>query len=209
MSLLDTYRKQWPRVGGVLAMAVGGAVALAAGRSSKTRTLAAANLGALLVHQYEEYEDPGYFPGQFNRGLLKSDEPDRYPLNTQSTLCVNTVFAYPFYVLPVIFPKQKWLGVAPAVFGITQAVGHGVIIPRSAGDRYSPGFLASIFLHVPIGVRYLQSIGPISRSDWAKGLAYMVGFALVGVVGPNVVYRDHDSPYRFRPDQVGRYAADD
>ena len=36
----------------------------------------------LLVHQYEEYEDPGYFPGQFNGGVFHSEEPDRYPLNT-------------------------------------------------------------------------------------------------------------------------------
>ncbi|MFF9432049.1 hypothetical protein [Streptomyces sp. NPDC014746] len=39
--------------------------------------LSALNWGALLVHQYEEYEDPGYFPGQFNKGLFKSAEPDR------------------------------------------------------------------------------------------------------------------------------------
>lgn len=58
------YRTQWPRVG-VLAMALGGATALAAGRLSKPRFLSALNFGALLVHQYEEYEDPGWFPGQF------------------------------------------------------------------------------------------------------------------------------------------------
>jgi len=44
----DGYRRQWPRAGGVLAMAVGGATALAAGRVSKPRALSAANFGALL-----------------------------------------------------------------------------------------------------------------------------------------------------------------
>ena len=51
---LDGYRRQWPRVGGVLAMALGGATALAASRMSKPHTLSVANFGALLVHQYEE-----------------------------------------------------------------------------------------------------------------------------------------------------------
>jgi hypothetical protein len=40
---LDGYRKQWPRVGGVLAMALGGAITLAARRMSKPQLLSAAN----------------------------------------------------------------------------------------------------------------------------------------------------------------------
>ena len=206
MTLLDSYRTQWPRVGAVVGMALAGAVALVSRTMSKPQTLAALNAAALSVHQYEEYEDPGYFPGQFNRGVLKSREPDRYPLNTHIGMCVNTAFAYPFYALPVLFPKTKWVGIAPALFGMMQAVGHGVIFPRLAGARYSPGFLASIFLHVPLGIRYFQSIGPTARSDWAKGIAYTVAFAAVGVAGPNVLMRDHNSPYRFTRRQVGPYA---
>lgn len=101
-SWLASYRRQWPRVDGVLAMAVGGATALGATRMSKPQALSAANFGALLVHQYEEYEDPGYFPGQFNPGLFGSDSPRNYPLNTQTALCVNTAFAYPFYLAPIL-----------------------------------------------------------------------------------------------------------
>jgi hypothetical protein len=142
---LDGYRKQWPRIGGVLAMALGGAITLTARSMSRPQLLSALNLGALFVHQYEEYVDPGWFPGQFNHGVLKSDQPRNYPLNQDTALCVNVAFAYPFYIAPVLFPKQKWLGLAPAFFGIMQAAGHGVIFPRIAGDKYSPGFLASIF----------------------------------------------------------------
>jgi hypothetical protein len=60
-------------------MALGGATALAAGRMSKPQTPSAVNFGALLVHQYEEYQDPGWFPGQFNRGLFHSDTPRNRP----------------------------------------------------------------------------------------------------------------------------------
>ena len=73
---LDGYRRQWPRIGGVLAMALGGATALAAGRMSKPQTLSAANLGALLVHQYEEYQDPGWFPASSTAGYLRATAPE-------------------------------------------------------------------------------------------------------------------------------------
>lgn len=78
-------------------MALGGATILA-GRTKLTnlRALSAMNLIALTVHQYEGYVDPGYFPGHANRGVMKSDQPLNYPLNRQSSLCINTALAYPF-----------------------------------------------------------------------------------------------------------------
>ena len=140
--------------------------------------------------------------------MLKSDQPRNYPLNQTTALCVNTVFAYPFYVAPVLFPRQKWLGLAPAFFGIMQSVGHGVIFPRIAGDMYSPGFLASFFLHVPIGVSYIRALNAdqgLTRGDIAKGAAYTVAFAVVAVAGPNIVGRDKDSPHAFTAAQMGHH----
>ncbi|MBO0692995.1 MAG: hypothetical protein J2P58_08870, partial [Acidimicrobiaceae bacterium] len=90
---LQTYRKEWPRVGRFLAMGVGGAAVLASGKLSRRQLLSTLNFGALLVHQYEEYVDPGYFPGQFNRGMLKSATPRNYPLNTNTAMLINTAFA--------------------------------------------------------------------------------------------------------------------
>jgi hypothetical protein len=205
---LDGYRKQWPRIGGVLAMALGGAATLTARKMSRPQLLSALNFGALLVHQYEEYQDPGWFPGQFNRGLFKSTQPRNYPLNQDTALCVNTVFAYPFYIAPIVFPKNKWLGLAPALFGIMQSVGHGIIFPRIAGDKYSPGFLASFFLHVPLGVTYIRSLnadGGLTSADIAKGAAYTVAFAVIGVAGPNLVGKDKNSPHAFTSAQMGHH----
>ena len=96
-------------------MIVGGATAMAARRLTKPQILSAANLIALMTHQYEEYVYPGYFPGQFNRGLFNSDSPRNYPLNPQTAMVINTCLAYPFYVAPVLFPKKSWLGLAPVL----------------------------------------------------------------------------------------------
>ena len=210
MSLLDSYRQNWPRVGGLLGMAGAGALALTHQRLSKPQALAASNLLALFVHQYEEYEDPGYFPGQFNGGVFHSDEPDRYPLNSNTALIVNVPLAYTFYVLPIVFSKPRWLGIAPVLFGFGQAVGHGLIFNRLAKDRYSPGFLASLLLHVPIGIQYLRALhedGPIERCDMARAGAYTVAFAVSSIGGPNILLKDKNSPYRFTAKQVGRYTS--
>ena len=208
MRLLDRYREHWPRVGGLLGMAGGGALALTHRRLSKPQALAAANLLALFAHQYEEYEDPGYFPGQFNGGVFHSDRPDRYPLNTNTALIVNVPLAYTFYVLPIVFAKPRWLGLAPVLFGFGQAVGHGLVFNRLAEDRYSPGFLASLLLHVPIGIQYLHALredAPIERADMARAGAYMVAFAVSSIGAPNILLRDKNSPYRFTAKQVGRH----
>ena len=167
------------------------------------------NFIALLVHQYEEYEDPGYFPGQFNGGMFKSDQPRNYPLNTHNAMCINTAIAYPFYALPVLFPKARWIGIAPVLFGLSQAVAHGAIIPAVSRSKYSPGFLASIFLHTPIGLAYLAALkkqGSITRDVWFKSIAYTITFAFFGVASPNLFFKNKNSPHAFTEKQMGPFA---
>ena len=114
-------------------------------------------------------------------------------------------------MLPVLFPKRRCLGLAPVLFGFGQAVGHGIVFPRLAKARYSPGFLASIFLHVPIGINYLRAVGserPLGCGDWARAALYMVAFAALGVGAPQRLLKEEESPYRFTERQVGPYSRD-
>jgi hypothetical protein len=206
--LFDVYRRQWPRIGAVIALALGGLITLASGRLSKTRLLSALNLLALLAHQYEEYVDPGYFPGQFNRGLFKSDSPRNYPLNPQTAMVINTALAYPFYIGPVVFRRPKWLSLAAVLLGWSQAVLHGIVLPRRSGASYGPGFLTALLLHVPIGIAYVKALNeedPISARDWASGLGCAVASTVGGLVLPNLAMRDKNSPYEFTAAQMGPY----
>jgi hypothetical protein len=205
---VDTYRKNWPRLGAVLAMAIGGATTLGSKKLSTVQVLSAMNFVALLVHQYEEYQDPGYFPGQFNRGIFHSDQPRNYPLTAHAAMCINTAVGYPYYLAPVLFPKVKWVGLSPVVFGFSQAFGHGVVFPRIARAKYSPGFLASILLHVPIGIAYIKALktqGPIERGTWIKTAALSFAVAFFGILLPELVTRDKNSPYHFSAQQMGSY----
>jgi hypothetical protein len=94
------------------------------------------------------------------------------------------------------------------LFGIFQAVDHGVILPGLARAKYSPGFLAAILLHVPIGITYITALraeGPIGRSTWNKTIA-VTSIFLVALVTTFVGGLDKNSPYAFSDDQMGPYA---
>ena len=101
--------------------------------------------------------------------------------------------------------------VAGSLFGFGQAVGLGLVFNRLAKDHYSPGFLASLFLHIPIGIQYLRALreeAPIEHADWRRARMYLIAFAASSVAGPNILMRDKTSPYRFTAKQVGRHTSD-
>jgi hypothetical protein len=208
---MRNYRDNWFNVGAVLAVVIAGVLALSHRRLSRPRLFSALNLAALMVHQFEEYHFPGYFPGMMNGGLFKSDKPDRYPLNTNTALIANTAFGYPFYVLPLLFPKRRSLGLAPVLFGFAQAGFHGIVPSLRANARYGPGFLTALCLHVPIGINYLRAVGserPTSRGEWARGVVLTFVLAALGLGAPLFLLRNEDSPYRFTERQVGPYGKD-
>lgn len=210
---MDFYRKHWPDVGFGFASGISIAMTILMTFSPKKRSRAQMwsvwNLVALLLHQCEEYRVPGYFPGQFNAGVLKSKTPDHYPLNTQLAMLINTALAYPVYVLPVLFPKKVWLGLAPVLMGFGQVLIHGLVFPLRAKARYGPGFVTALCLHLPIGIAYLRQIRreqPVKAIDWIKGVISFLGFAAGGIVAPIFLLRDKESPYRFAEQQMGPYA---
>lgn len=208
---LDSYRRQWPRVAVVQAMVLGGA-SLLAGRKRQTdlRSLAVMNAMTMCAHQYEEYVDPGYFPGMVNVGIFKSDQPANYPFNPNSAMCAN-IFFRALYVPPMLLPQVRWLGLPPALLGIFQGVAHSTLLPKLSGAKhpYSPGALTAALLHVPIGLVYLRALrgqGEISAGDWVRSLAVLAGFFAFGVASPNLALKDRHSPYSFTEHQMGPYA---
>jgi hypothetical protein len=205
---VDVYRKEWPRVAAVQAMVLVG-VSLLAGRKTQTnlRALAVMNAMTMCAHQYEEYVDPGYLPGQINVAMFKSDQPLNYPFNAHSAMCAN-IFFRALYVPAMIFPKVKWLGLPPVLLGILQAFAHGILAPVAIRAKYSPGALTAAFLHLPIGITYLLALraqGPISRGNWIKSAVVLLLFFVFGVATPNIRGADKNSPYAFTAHQMGPY----
>jgi hypothetical protein len=212
-SLLDKYRREWPRVAAVQGMALGGA-SLVLGRKKmrNRRALAVMNAMTMCAHQYEEYVDPGYLPGLINVGLFKSEHPHNYPYNPNSAMCANICFRA-LYVPAMLFPKNKALGLAPALLGIGQGIGHVFVIPPMVKAKYpySPGALTAGLLHIPIGICYIGALraeGPIGKSTWMKSLGILGLFLALGVAFPNLSLKDKDSPYSFTDHQLGPFEPD-
>ncbi|MBB3604388.1 hypothetical protein FHT40_004066 [Mycolicibacterium sp. BK556] len=206
--LIDRYREEWPRVAAVQAMALGG-VSLLIGRKKQTnlRALAVMNGMTMCAHQYEEYVDPGWFPGMVNVGMFKSDKPYTAPFDAHSAMCANVAFRA-LYVPAMIFPKVKWLGLPPVLLGLFQAVGHGIIMPRRLHTKYSPGALTAALLHAPIGITYLSALraeGPIGRANWIKSAGVLVFFFAFGVALPHLLGAKRETKYPFTEHQMGHY----
>lgn len=168
------------------------------------------NFAALTLHQFEEYGWPGGFPWIMNDVFQPKGGPaDRYPLNQKNAFVINVVMAWPFYLVPVFFPDVIWLGLAPTVFGLAQFIGHGVIFNRMLKSIYSPGLVAVMLGHVPLGIWYLVEVctnGKITVWDWVFGAAYIACFIVVGMrlIGFRLLV-DKNSPYPFAPEEMDRF----
>ena len=209
MGLFRKYTENWPRVGAVAGMALGGGSILAASRKKPIdlRTLAIMNSMTMAAHQVEEYVDPGYFPGQVNAGMFKSDQPLNYPFNAKSAALANMSFTA-LYAAPVIFPKHRWLGLAASIFGLGQVFAHWVGMPILVRTKYAPGAWTALFLQAPIGTAYIRSAkaaGPITRDEWIKAAVVGAVFIIFGVAAPNILGADKNSTYPFTIKQMGPY----
>jgi hypothetical protein len=166
---------------------------------------------ALLVHQFEEYAWLGGFPAVMNIAWQPDQmgKPDRYPLNRQSALFVNVFFAYPFYILPVLFPNLIWLGLAQVLFGMAQFIVHGILINRKMRSIYNPGLFAVVFLHWPIGIYYIWYVVVNNLVQWWMWPVAIVLLALVAFFGVNMPvsrwFADPNSPYPFDPVEMERF----
>lgn len=203
---IDFYSRQWPKVAAVGSMAIGGVSVLASRKNPPSlRSLAVMNSMTMAAHQFEEYVEPGTFPGDVNRGLFKSKNPRSYPFNTRSAAIANGSFTA-LYLLPILFPRVKWLGLPPALLGILQGFAHGVLEPVKLRKTYTAGAATALLLHVPIGITYLSQLrsrGPISRGDWVKTSGVLAVFLGLGVAAPHVLLGDLHSPHEFTDKQLG------
>lgn len=165
---------------------------------------------ALLVHQFEEYALPGGFPAIWNMAVSgEKNVANRYPLNAQSSLFVNTFFAYTFYILLIIFIDWYWLGIMTMIFGFTQFIVHGIVINRKLKSFYNPGLGAVIFLHIPIGIYYLWYLHTNISVDawhWWVGILCLPIAAVLIVQVPLLIFKDKNSPYPWSQAEMDRFS---
>jgi Protein of unknown function with HXXEE motif len=206
---MNYLRRHWYNIGLVITIGPILYLAFAWHDTTLLQRLLLLNFVALLVHQYEEYGFPGGFPAIANMVLRPSSSPDRYPLNQNAAMVLNSIFGPAMYLIPVFFPNVIWLGLAPALVGLMQFIFHGIYTNKKLGTFYNPGLAAVTLLHVPLGIYYIyyvQSTGIAGIWDWVIALVYVV-FTVV-VLFNQMTYKwlaDKNSPYPFSYAEMRRW----
>ena len=204
-------RKSWYYVGGGLCVVLAIGLVIFWNDMGTLQRLMWISFMALLSHQFEEYAWPGGFPPVMNIAWQprQGGKADRYPLNRQASLFVNVFFAYPFYILPIIFPNLIWLGLAQVLTGMTQFGPHGILINRKMRSIYNPGLFAVVFLHWPIGIFYIYYVysqGLVQLWMWPVAILLVALFAVLGIYMPvNRWFLDPNSPYPFSEKEMARF----
>lgn len=207
---MNYLRKYWQDIGGIVALVVCIGLLITHQNMQEINVILWLSFVAILVHQFEEYRWPGYFPGVFNIVMFKSSNPDKYPLNGQSAMVINGLIAYGFYLLPIFFTDQIWLGLAPVLMGFFQLIWHGLFANMKIKGIYNPGLLAVLLLHVPIGtwyINYIISHGLVTITDWILGIVYFIIATYILIVKGNMWMKDEKSKFCFTKKQLGPYSA--
>ena len=209
MKLLKFLRRHWHDIGLFSAIIAGAYLIFAWNEIVFLQKLLILNFIVVLLHQFEEYSWPGGFPAVANMAMMPSEKPDRYPLNQNSSMVANLIFAYVFFLFPVFFPSVIWLGLAPVLVGsILQFISHGIYTNIKLKSFYNPGVAATIFGHIPIGVIYIYYLVVNNMVDlwgWLLAVAYMAVFMFLNFyIIEQKLLGDKNSPYPFDPDEMER-----
>ena len=210
MSPLKFLRRHWHDIGLFSAIVAGVYLISAWNELIFLQKLLILNFIVVLLHQFEEYSWPGGFPAIANMAMMPSEKPDRYPLNQNSSMVANLIFAYVFFLLPVFFPNMIWLGLGQVLVGaILQFISHGIYTNIKLKSFYNPGVAATVFGHIPIGIIYIHYIlanNMVNLWGWLLAVVWMGVFVFLNFyLIEQKLLGDKNSPYPFDQDEMKRF----
>lgn len=183
---MNFLRKHWYDTGGGLAVLVIGFVALNFKTLSPYQLLLWLSLVSLFFHQLEEYRIAGTFPGMVNTAMYQSETPDRYPLNSQTSLVVNVVVGWLFYFLAAILAeKAVWLGLATIVVSIGNTIAHTTVFNIKGKTLYNAGLVTSWLLFMPCTYFFFSIVYAnhlIKTSDYIIGIPLGIALNVIGII---------------------------
>ncbi len=196
---MNFMRQHWFDLGAALACA--GTIYLFFTPLSPLSLVLWLNLIALFIHQFEEYRYPGYFPGMVNSALFASTQPDRYPLNPNTSLIVNVFVGWSLYWLASILGAQLiWLGIATILVSVGNVVAHTFLFNRKGKTFYNPGMITAVLLFLPIALYFfglLWQNNVATPLDWLLGVWLGLVLNYVGIVKLIDWLKDEQTPYIF------------
>lgn len=198
---MNFLRKHWYDLGGGLALGLLALIALNFRTLSSYQLLLWLSLVSLFFHQLEEYRIASTFPGMVNTAMYHSDMPDRYPLNSQTSLIVNVVVGWLFYFLAAIFAeKAVWLGLATIVVSIGNTVAHTTVFNIKGKTLYNAGLVTSWLLFVPCTYFFFKIVYTdhlINLIDYIIGIPLGIALNVIGIIKLIDWMADRNTPYIF------------
>lgn len=196
---MNFMRLHWFDVGLILAFVTGGIVL--SNNVTSLSLILWLSLISLFLHQFEEYRYPGYFPGMMNTVMFSSKQPDRYPLNTNTSFIVNVLIGWLSYLLAAIFAeKALWLGIATILVSTGNFIAHTFLFNIKGKTLYNPGMFTAIILFVPIAVYFgyvLIQGHEATFFDWFAGIIVGIALNVVGILKLIDWLKDEDTEYIF------------
>lgn len=185
---MNFLRNHWYDIGGVLGVITLLLLGLFHSNLSHYQLLMWLSLASLFFRQVEEYIIPGTFPGMLNRVMFNSDFPDRFPLNSNTSLVINVGVGWILYVLAALAGERfVWLGMAAILVSLGNFVAHTFIFNIKGKTIYNAGMATSwlLFAHcVYFFCKIITEEQLASTTDYLIGIPFGLSINVFGVFKP-------------------------
>lgn len=203
---MSFLRKHWFDIGFIVAVVFAVLISFSKIDYNELLFLIWFNFIALLLHQFEEYRFPGYFPGMLNSVLFKSRHPDRYPLNTNSALVINVYLGWTVYILAALFyDKFILLAFITMLTSFGNFIAHIFILNIKAKTFYNPGQLTAVILFLPISYLFIYfciQYNILTVSDYIVGTSLGIIINVFGLIKLIDLMKNEDTKYIFEDRQL-------
>ena len=198
---MDFLRKHWFDVGAGVGLLLGLWIYQEFDHLTTYQVLLWLSLLSLFAHQVEEYRVVGTFPGMVNKVMYQSTMPDRYPLNTNTSLYVNAFIGWGAYFLAAwLAEKAVWLGIATILVSLGNMLAHTFVFNIKGRTFYNAGMATSWLLFVPISYYFFTIINQhhlVTTTDYLIGVPVGIFLNVVGIVKLIDWLKDPHTPYIF------------
>lgn len=198
---MDLLRKHWYDIGGLFALLIITFLFFFHATITNYELLMWLSLVSLFLHQLEEYRIVGTFPGMVNKAMYNSEMPDRYPLNTNTSLYVNVFVGWSTYFLAAILAEKAiWLGLAAILISLGNTVAHTTIFNVKGKTLYNAGLATSWLCFVPCIFFFCKIVytnNLITLLDYIIGIPLGIALNIIGILKLITWFADKNTPYIF------------
>lgn len=198
---MNFLRNHWFDIGGALSVIILIFLGLNYSRLTEYQLLMWLSLVTLFFHQLEEYRIAGTFPGMINTALYKSDLPDRFPLNMNTSLIINVYIGWSGYFLAaVLAEKAIWMGFATILVSFGNLMAHTFLFNIKGKTFYNAGMATSCLFFAPVTYFFFKIVNGnnlATNSDWILGAILGAAINFIGILKMIDWMKDKNSPYIF------------